>query len=368
MSTAALPLSISKSSRRRTAPSAATMVGVDIGCHSAKIVQLEKGFATVRPRVCRVVPHEVPLTPDDPLRCLDEIERTLRRAWSSRNCWCPLPAACILSMNLMTFRTFELPLAEGSPVTSQDWQNSFVSETEAMSSGMIVEGWPTQTALPARGNSSFAALGIDESFASAIVDRFWKCGLDCQVLDGLPFAMARAVTGAGIEGTVAVIDWGYSTMTLTVVVDNRPYFTRVFRDCELRSLTSVVMRSLQLEAPQCQQLMTAYGFGQSTRDFEATEMSAMLAEIAAPYLNRLSDELRRTWQFLQQLTGQTPARVILMGGGATLKSSASIVSSAIRVPIEVWSLPHNSNSGGGPESASAPFGPAFALARLTRNK
>ena len=93
----------------------------------------------------------------------------------------------------------------------------------------------------------------------------------------------------------------------------------------------------------------------------------MLAEIAAPYLNRLGEELRRTWIFLEHLAGQTPIRVILMGGGAALKRSADIVRGSMPVPTEVWMMPQGATADrSGP--ASAPFGPALALAGLTRNR
>ena len=189
MSTATLQSSRTTSRPARKTASAGTMVGIDIGCHSIKIVQLEAGSRTLRPRVCRVVPHAIPLTPNDPDRCLDEMERTLQRAWSSRNRWWPLPAACTLSMNLMTFRTLELPVAMDEPNSPQEWQNAFLAETEASPGTWVVEGWPTQIELPTRGGRSYALLGIDEEFAAAISHQLWRCGLDCQVLDGLPFAM-----------------------------------------------------------------------------------------------------------------------------------------------------------------------------------
>jgi Tfp pilus assembly PilM family ATPase len=344
------------------------MVGIDIGCHSVKIVQLEAGAGTVRPRVCRVVPHATRLDPLDPNQCLNEIERTLNRAWSSRSRWWPLPAACTLSMNLMTFRTIELPESENTPTSPQQWQEVFLAESEAGAGSWVVEGWPTQVEAPTRGSRAFATLGVDESFASAIAATLWRCGLDCQVLDGLPFAMARAVTGTSNVGPVAVIDWGESAMTLTVVNEGRPHFTRILRDCELRSLTSAMMRSLQLESEQCRQVLEGYGFGQSPGGPDTSEMSAMVAEISAPYLSRLAEELRRTWVFLQHLAGQTPTRVILMGGGATLKMSASIVRSSMPVPTVVWTMPQSSNSADRSGPTSAPFGPALALASLARNQ
>jgi hypothetical protein len=110
------------------------------------------------------------------------------------------------------------------------------------------------------------------------------------VLDGLPFTMARSIATAthpaapaNPGGPVAVIDWGDSAMTLTIVVDGQPFFTRILRDCELRSLTTTLMRSLNLEAPQCRQLIEFYGFGHAVGGHEAGDMSAVLSDLAVPY-------------------------------------------------------------------------------------
>ncbi len=277
-------------------------------------------------------------------------------------------------MKLMTFRTLEIPIAENEPNSAQEWRDAFLAETAAGPGSWIVEGWPTQAEMPTRGGRSYALLGIDEEFASEISAKLWRCGLDCQVLDGMPFAMARAVAGTVHGGPVAVIDWGDSAMTLTVVVEGRPCFTRVLRECELRLLTAAVMKSLNLEADQCRQLLQAHGFGRSAGGTEAPDMSGILAEISAPYLNVLGEELRRTWLFLQHLQGQTPTRVILMGGGAALKMCAAHIRAAMPVPIEVWSMPQSSSAGttsttgAMTESASAPFGPALALASLMRDR
>jgi len=169
---------------------------------------------------------------------------------------------------------------------------------------------------------------------------------------------------------VAVIDWGESAMTLTVVVEGRPCFTRLLRDCELKTLTTAVRRTLNLEADQCRQVMKVYGFGRSAGGVEASDMSSLLAEIAAPSLNLLGEELHRTWLFLQHLSGQTPNRVILMGGGATLKMSAAHVRAAmpVPVPVDVGTMPQSSTAEAKSESASAAFGPALALASLKRDR
>ncbi len=353
---------------RRRLSASGTLVGVDVGSHSIKIVQLEPGSGTQRPRVCRVVANTNPPSAANPELWLTEIEHTLSRAWSSRNRWWPLPAACALSMKLMSFRTFEMQESEDEPTSSNDLQTAFQEEPDTAQGAWVTEAWSTQLDASAQGHRNYALLGIEETFAEKLAAVLWRCGLDCRVLDGLPFAMARAASSTTATEPVAVIDWGDSAMTLTVVVDGQPFYTRMLRDCELLSLKTAMMRPLNLEAEQCGQLLAAYGFCRSESHSTTNDMSAVLSELSAPYLNHVTDELRRTWSFLQQLPGQMPKSVVLMGGGATLKISSAIVRAALPVPIKAWTLPSLSAAETERDTTSAAFGTAFALASLLKSR
>lgn len=363
MTTATSVLPSSKPPRRRLTLSG-TVVGVEIGSHSIKLVQLESAARIDQPRVCRVIRHATPLSMHDPEQCLRQIEQTLKGAWSSRNRWCPLPAACALSMRLMEFRSFDRPEADGSTFASSDLQSLFQDDSAPANDPWMVETWQSQVEGTGHGTQTFAALGLRESFARGLAARLWSCGLDCRVIDGMPQVLARATTAFTSTDPVAVIDWGYSTMTLTVVVNGRPYFTRVLPDCELQSLYTALMRPLNLDLEQSQQLLEAYGFSLAESGVEPSNMSAALAELSAPYFTRLGDELRRTWMYLHQMPSQTPKALVLMGGGAMIRSSAALLTQSLPLPARVWSV---STGGSNGTPLSPLYGPALALARLLKS-
>ncbi|HET6424056.1 MAG TPA: hypothetical protein VFG20_10260 [Planctomycetaceae bacterium] len=337
-------------------------MGIDIGSQSIKIVQLEAGAD--RLRVCRTVPHANPPSGFHPELWLAEIERTLSCAWSSRNRWWPLPAACVLSMRMMTFRTVEVADSADESAQQQALQDAFNDDSTVSAGTSVTEAWSTHLDGPLHGSRNYALLGVDEHFAEGLAAVLWRGGLDCRILDGPPFALARAIGRSAIE-PVAVIDWGDSAMTLTIVVDGRPYYTRILRDCELRALTAAMMRPLDLEAEQCQQLLVAYGFCEIDTGVEPSDMRSVLGELSEPYLHQVQDELRRTWSFLQQLPGQTPKSAILLGGGAAVKRSVEIVREAFPIPIHVWSLPSTAIT---PSEHDASFAAAYAVAGLLKNR
>jgi type IV pilus assembly protein PilM len=264
-------------------------------------------------------------------------------------------------MKMMTFRTVEVTESEDESIAAQALQSAIEDDATTASGQWISEAWSTHLDTPSHGGRNYALLGIEESLAEGLAAVLWRCGLDCRIVDGLPFALARAVNGSADE-PVAVIDWGDCAMTLTIVIDGRPYFTRLLRDCELRALTGALMRPLDLEPAQCQQLLAAYGFCRSDVGSEPSDMTAVLGELSAPYLHHVREELQRTWAFLQQLPGQTPKSVILTGGGAAVKRSVEMVRAAFPVPTKVWTLANS------PNENDAPYASAFALAGLVKNR
>ncbi len=268
-------------------------------------------------------------------------------------------------MRLMEFRSFDRPDSDGSTFAPSELQSLFQDDSTLATDPWMVETWLSQVEGTGHGTQTFAALGLRESFAKALAARLWSCGLDCRVIDGMPQAVARAATTFTSADPVAVIDWGYSAMTLTVVVNGRPYFTRVLPDCELQSLSTAMMRPLNLDLDQSQQLLETYGFSLTESGAEPDNMTAALAEISAPYYSRLREELGRTWMYLQQMPSQTPKALVLMGGGALIKASAALLGEMLPIPVRVWSL-----TPGGPNGSplSATFGPALALARLLKTR
>ena len=94
---------------------------------------------------------------------------------------------------------------------------------------------------PGRDNTH--VLSISQDAASQVISCFSAAGLRCEVLDGLPLALLRAVQlaeGVLPAAPVAAVDWGHSSATFCIVGEGGPLFTRHLRDCGCKAMVQRV--------------------------------------------------------------------------------------------------------------------------------
>ena len=92
----------------------------------------------------------------------------------------------------------------------------------------------------------------------------------------------------------------------------------------------------------------------------------LIGDRAAEPMACLVDELKKTISYLRR-QGSTlmPDRILLFGGGAAVKNSASFLSSRIDIPVSRWqpAWPADDNDHAG-SARNVLFGPAMALSAL----
>ena len=341
-------------------------VAIDIGCFAVKVMQLDVGKSRHSLRFSRVVPHAAPLDPEDPTACLKQIGQTLERAWSVRNRWLPFPAACTLSMSLFDFRSLTLPV-HPDELTSEALEEAYAADSETTPGTWEIRGWNASTHGPNQRSCSVSVIGVEKGFAAEISAKLWNCGLDCQILDGPPFALSRAVCNHYSRSLpVAILDWGFSAVTLTVAVDGYPRFTRLLRQCGLKSLIAGLMQSLGVDSDQARHLLHTYGFCAPGTNQSENNLAAVLADLARPYLIKLTEELQRSWNYLRQQPDSNLQRLVLTGGGAMLPFATESLANALPFPVDVWRLESNDVIDSSSESLSPLYASAMALARLEK--
>jgi hypothetical protein len=89
-----------------------------------------------------------------------------------------------------------------------------------------------------------------------------------------------------------------------------------------------------------------------------------LAALAAPVLNRLAEELRRTLSFLRQQSANPPVRIWLCGGGGLIRNVAERLTGETGVPTECWRLPRPAGDDRPRDVAECLFATAVALSVL----
>lgn len=333
-------------------------IGIDFGEGATEIAQLERAGERLRWRRIAIPSQNrdgrLPWSGDE-----------LRHALEVDGGFHGRVAACILPASSTELRTISVP-----PGSDAERRAMIAQELEAAAGGTYepreFDFW--RLGGPAGEQEGVQVLSAASETVAELTELLASAGLECAVLDGLPCALARASTMApdGVaEGPQAAIDWGYANATVTIVEGGRAQFTRVLRDCGAASLFAEVEQALGLDAADAVELLGQFGLhGAQQDDLETAEIREAVSDIASPHLERLIDELMRTFGFLRlQRQALVPKRAWLFGGGATVKNVAGFLSARLAMPCETWRLAA-ADEQSMPAPGEAMFGPVAALSAL----
>ena len=344
-------------------------IGIDIGTAAIKIAQLQQSGGKrrlVRSLVIRADENR----PFD-LAAFESghIGAEIKRAFKIHGGFAGQTAACVVSMNHCQLRT--LVSAKGT----EDEQRELISleiENDLNSAAQPLEFdfWDASTGKQSedRGMTQVYVVSIPQSFSDSIANNMLRARLQCVVLDAVPFATVRAsemmpvISEVATEGKAyAILDWGHSMATLTVVYNGQPLMTRTLKHCGLRRILQAVSQRMKLSGAEAEALLTTYGVtarlipGRSN-----SELQSLITELSAPVLHDLMEEIRETFGFLKlQFPQQIPESFCLLGGGAAIRNIATLVQQETRMPTHVWNL-----AGSGAEQVSPVLAAAAALSAL----
>lgn len=343
-------------------------IGVDIGSHSVKLVQVERSGSRLQLVEGLVIRRRQAW--DDSTSVsppLVESGEELRAGLALGQGFTGSFAAAMLTMSLCDIRAITVP--DGNVIDQRD----LVAEELRSLGGINVDEcefdfWPIDL-----GDNNSAS---PENTLAASISRDWSqqvtkdlsdANLVGQVLDVLPLALARAIE-IGAPGStrrpVAAVDWGYRRATICIVVEGRPVFVRCLRDAGFAAVISAISKSLSVTSEEAQKLLSDHGLPPGPAS-EGDELQGVIAEVAAQPLLTFAEEVNRTVTFLrQQRRMLIPERIVLFGGGAASRNIAPFLAEKIDVPIVPWSLEGHVQ----PLRRTCPplpvLGPAIALSAL----
>jgi len=274
-------------------------------------------------------------------------------------------------MNLCLVKTVDLATGKGLD------EESVLARVSGSAHGKGRRDWVFgywNTDLPGKalpqGTENALILMTSQQQATQVAVDLSRIGLQCEVLDGLPLALARVLQmnpTFRTDGPVGVIDWGGAAATMCVVIDGRPTFVRCVRNCGLGQVSQSLCQGLGISHDEAQQLLTRYGLpAPMTKNDALDDVSTMIREVAAEPLNSMVDEVNRTMSFLKTHRPElVPSGISLFGGGATVRNVDAFLSAKAGVPVRVWrwanGAARNGSAGNGP---SQMLGPAIALSSL----
>lgn len=346
-------------------------IGVDIGTHAVKLAQVVRDGGTMRLYRSAVIQRPTAWSGEDG-QALDQPASSRLEIRAARQCgrFAGRNAVSVLPMNVCELRGLSVPPGDHGERRSMI-EDELSAEWEEKRVAMEFDFWELENGQSEKGSDSFnvSMLAVTRPWISQVANDCRDAGLDCWAVDGLPLAMARAVSlagGAGAGRRALAVDWGYSNTTLCVIGDNRACYTRRAGNCAFGGALEKIARSLGVTADQAQHLADAHGVllptGEGATD---PKVQAAIGDAIAGTLSGLVDQTRRTLQFLEmQRRHLHPMAVWLMGGGASMRNIGPWLAHELQIPVHIWQLPYEEGGLPAAENRTALFAGAAALSAL----
>ena len=295
-------------------------IGVDLGTHCVKLAQVERRGPRFRLKEAVIIRRCEAWTPRDTqeLPSSDEI----RAALSLGTHFVGRRAAAVLPMSLCDVRpcTIDTTVELDPRAAVLRELDTVYGDTEA---ARDVDFWSAgQAADSASSQEELFALSLPALWTARVAQDLTEARLVGQALDGLPLALGRAalLSHPATSGPLAVVDWGYRRATLCIVLGGRPLFVRCLRESGFAAVVTALCKTLSVTSDEAQQLLVTRGLPALDSN-GSDELSVVIRDVIREPLDAFVEELNRTLAFLQQQRrAAVPGRLVLLGGGATIRN------------------------------------------------
>lgn len=185
-----------------------------------------------------------------------------------------------------------------------------------------------------------------------------QAGFECQTLDAMPCAMARATSMVVRDSSVATIaiDLGYQQSTITLVQNGKPVLSRGLRNLGLIQLLERIAVSFEVSVSDAQTLLfqspASHSHSKGTDGF-----SDLLQQRLNGYLQALSIEIDKTIHYANRsYRTMSPSLILLMGAGVRIATVDQAIEHRVGLTTQCWKIDVSENLFGNQHIA------AFAIA------
>jgi Tfp pilus assembly PilM family ATPase len=249
---------------------------------------------------------------------------------------------CAVTLNdgMIDYRELDLPfsnLEDAYPVVSSE----VAFEAECEQNELITDCWQLPKSRSRHESSTYAAVSLKCAAAEQMSADLLRIGFDCQVIDAVPSAIARATQMMiqDNESITLAIDLGYGQSTVTMVQEDEPVLTRSLRSCSLLSLLEGIARVFEVSVSDAQTLLFQSSANDSFQNSGKEGFSNPLRQRTDVFLNALSFEINKTLEYYSRaFYSVPPQRILIMGAGVKIPGIASVLEQKTNLPTFVWSM------------------------------
>lgn len=171
-----------------------------------------------------------------------------------------------------------------------------------------------------------------------------SAGLSPMVIDVDAFALQNAYEVNRVEPTdetVALINIGASLTTINILEGSNTRFTRDIPVAG-NDFTKEIQKEFNLKFIEAEELKKSHGaISMEEDDFSLSTVSQKddrvlrMSDVVTPVLNKLLGEIRRSFDYYEtQARKKTVERVVLLGGSAKLKNVNRFLANKLGIPVE----------------------------------
>jgi general secretion pathway protein L len=321
-----------------------SVLGLDVGSHDLKAVELKVSPRSLAPGQSRIHPR---VDSDSPLA------EHLRRFVSMHN----LPTdqvACALPVRHLSSRRLEFPFSDHRRL-SQAIPFEIEAESPFRLDDIFID-WNLLSGDRTRGVVAATLVKRDE--VAHCLEELQGAGCEPQVLEAEGLVLANLAPIFGLEGTQLIIDIGHEKTTFCALLNGRPILARSIPQAG-KAITEAVAAELGLSLEDAEQRKCEGGL------LGRPGVPASPGSLAI--VDRIAREALRTLESAEARHGDGPvareATLTLVGGSARLEKIDEVLAKRTGLPTQRLRMPADA-----PHAALAEgidpvlFGPALALA------
>jgi general secretion pathway protein L len=321
-----------------------SVLGLDVGSHSLKAVELRVSPRNLAPGQFRLHPRV-----DATSSVADHIQRFVAMHHLPTN-----QIACALPTSQLSTRRLEFPFSDARRLT-QAIPFEIEAETPFALEDIFVD-WNLISG--DRQHGSVAATLTKRSHVAHTLDLFQSAGCDPHIIEAEGLVLANLATLFDLQGTHLITDVGHEKTTFCALQDGRPVLARSIA-VGGRAMTESIAAETGLSFEDAEQRKCEGGaLGRG-----ASAASAGVVSI----LDRIAREAVRTLEAAESKTGAgsevREAAMTLVGGGAHLERIDEFLAKRTGLTTQRLRMPADSEHADLVEGVDPVlFGPALALA------
>lgn len=353
--------------------SADSVIGIDIGSSSAKIVQLRSsrgsailetyGEIALGPYGNQPVGKSVKLAPEKLAEAVNDLIREANITSRSSGISIPFSSSLVTILDLP--KVDEESLKRMVPIEARkyipvqvsevtlDWSVIPPDESQGSAFDQLQEKTPMRT-----NGQEVLLVAIQNSILNAYQSLAAEAGIQVSFYEIEIFSAIRSSLGHGLA-PVLVVDIGASTTKMYIVERGIVRLTHLVTSGG-QHMTETLERSLNWEFEKAERVKRERGLIDTS--VYSTEENARLKEAMLSTLSRIFSEANRVLLSYGQRYNKNVAKVIFTGGGASLPGLAETAKASLNAEVEIANPFAHTEAPAFLDQALRDIGPGFSVA------